>query len=184
MVMAFRWHRGHRGCGVVRARRDELDAPRTGFLGHPRQQLAQHGPWRDNLLAEDVHRDAEAFEQARRPGARERVERLAGAGDGVLVDLATCQPEVQQVRYEQQGFRGVQRRLAAHGRGIELDEGVQVHELDTGCTEDLGLRHAAEHLIQHPFRAAVAVVVWIAEQSVLAVEQRVVHAPGVQPDAG
>ena len=66
----------------------------------------------------------------------------------------------------------------------ELDQGVELHELDAGRGEDLGARHAAERLSLHGIIAAVAVMVRQPHQPVVAVEQPIVHAPGVDPQAG
>ena len=68
--------------------------------------------------------------------------------------------------------------------GAELEERVDLHELDAGRLEDLGRGHACEGVLHHAAAAAVPVVVGVAEERALGVQQGEVDAPGVDADAG
>ena len=59
-----------------------------------------------------------------------------------------------------------------------------MQELNAGLLEDLGTRRPAERLGQHAVGPAVPVVVGIADQPAVPVQQAEIHAPGVHADAG
>ena len=67
-----------------------------------------------------------------------RVEHLAGAGVGELVDLDAGEEVVEQVRHEQQRLGHVQQRRAVALQGQQLEQRVEAHELDAGLAEEFG----------------------------------------------
>ena len=126
----------------------------------------------------------EALQQRYRPIPRPGIDALTGRRVGELARLAAAQPEVQEVGHHQQGLRPLQLWIIVNHHGQELVQGVDRHELDPGGGVDFLARHAAKSLIQHALCTPVAIVIGVADQLVGAVQQRKIHAPGVQADPG
>jgi len=162
--------------------RDDRHALRARLARHRLVQRAERRAGRHDL-AEKVGGDAQSLQHRLRPAARVRVVELGGGRVGELVGLAAREPEVQQVGHHQERAGGLQQGRVVQAHRHQLKERVQLHELDAGRAVDLLARHEAEGLLHHAVRAVVAVVVGQAEQFVVAVEQRVVHAPRVHADS-
>ena len=158
------------------------DARHVCSIDHPRCQSTQHGTGQDDL-GKDTGRDAHGFQQRRGPCAAPRVIALGGRGVAELAGGSAGKPVVEEVRHGEERGRTLQRRRLVDHHGKQLVEGVDLHELDAGLREDLLAGHAFEGLLQHAVCPIVAVVVGVADQSALPIEQAEVDAPGIQADA-
>jgi hypothetical protein len=67
--------------------------------------------------------------------------------------------------------------------GEQLVEGVYPDKLDAGRLVDLLFRHPLKGFLHHSFRAGVAVVERVGDESTLPVQEREVYRPGVHPYA-
>jgi hypothetical protein len=67
--------------------------------------------------------------------------------------------------------------------GVELEEGVELHELDAGGCEDLVAGEFGEDFFEVAIGAGVAVVDGVCEELAAVVEEAEVDAPGVDADA-
>ena len=98
-----------------------------------------------------------------------------------LRDADAGQPVAEQVGDEQHRPRGLERRRAA-GR-CQLVDGVERQELEAGPRVELGARHDLVDWFHGRRRPVVAVVIRLPEQPPLLVQQPVVDAPRIDPDA-
>ena len=85
----------------------------------------------------------------------------------------------EQVGHERDPLGGRAPRLV----GEQLEDRVDRHRLDAGDRVELARGHARVRARDHPLGARVAVVERQPEHAAVAVEQRVVDAPGVDADA-
>ena len=131
---------------------------------------------------EQPRREAGPLHQPHRPGPGPDIVELRGGRVGQLrADLAG-EPVGEQVGDQQQGpGRGQLRR--PRGRG-ELVDRVDRQLLHPGGRVQLLGWDLGEHLRDHALGPRVPVVHRVAEQRAAAVEQAVVHAPGVDAHAG
>ena len=122
--------------------------------------------------AERPRRQADALDQLQRPFARARVQQPGRRGVRALVGQLAAQPVGEQVGHERDR-RGVADAIV----GQQLVDGVDRHVLDAGDARSRRHRSA-------PVGALVAVVEGETDHAPALVEQRVVHAPGADADAG
>jgi len=158
---------------------DNREAPCAGLGYDVGKELAQHGARRDDRW-ENTCRYAHPVNQRSGPIPSERIQALAGTGDGALAHLAAGEPVVEQIGNEEQGLCHLQEGIISHHHRKELVERVDLHELDACGCEDLLTRNSTECLLEHSVRAAVPVMVGIAQQHPRAVQQREVNAPCIQ----
>ena len=162
---------------------DDRDAIHARLVGEGAQQLADHrARWHD--LAEDRRRQPEPAEQIHGPGPRRRVEALRRAGDRQLVRQAAAQPVAEEVGHHQQPVGRLEGGGPAQLQREELIEGVDRHEARAGAPEDLLAADVVEGRLGRALGEAVPVVVRVAQQRPLVVQQREVDAPGVDGHAG
>ena len=146
------------------ARRDDgRVAAQTGRGQHVGQHVSQHGARRHDFR-QDARGQVQLRHEAGRPAAVAPVEELGGGRDGVLGDLAPGEPVVKQVRHHQQRVGEIEQRVSAVSHAVQLEDGIELHELDAGDVKDDVAGHDAENDLRHAVCACIAVVHWIAQQ--------------------
>jgi hypothetical protein len=169
-----------RAGGVVRRRRHHADSGPAVALER-RPERPEIGTRLDERR-HDRGRHADRLEQRRRPGPRAGVEQLGGRRVGVLAGARPAQEQVAEVGQHQQPIR--RRRQPVADVGGELVDGVDRHELDAGAGEDRVAPEPGADVLHHAVGARVAVGDRLFEDPAAAVDQAIVHAPGVDADAG
>ncbi len=155
----------------------------SDLLGHRREERPQHRPRRDDL-PQDARGNAQPLQHVARPIAGPGIVELAGGRLRELADLASSEPEVEEIGHHQQPLGRLQLGGVAEGHGQELVQGVELHELDARALEDFLAGDAAEGFLHHAVGSGVAVVVGVADEPIVAIQQGEVHPPGVQPHGG
>jgi hypothetical protein len=89
---------------------------------------------------------------------------------------------VEEIRQQQD--RPDPARRPGAGVRSQLEEGVEREELDPAAPVELRTRNDGQHLLHHPGGARVAVTDRTLDERAAVVEEGIVHAPGVHPDAG
>jgi hypothetical protein len=146
----------------VRAGKDYLHANQVGIFGDAGLKLAQPRARRRDL-PENVRRKAEFGQQFGRPAAGLRIEELRRGSVRRFVGLDPRQEPVKQVRDHQEGLGDIEQRRIGQPHRQQLIERVELHELKAGRGENLFARDDGKSPVEDAGRAAVAVVVGIAE---------------------
>ena len=95
----------------------------------------------------------------------------------------SAEPEVEDVRHEEEGVRRLERRVVVSGHAPELEHRVDRHQLDSRPLVQLAGRHPLEDAPPRPGAAGVAVVHRVLQEPAVAVDQAEVDAPRVDRDA-
>ena len=111
------------------------------------------------------------------------IEALGGGGIGEFAGQAAAQPVVEQVGDGEKGLGSSKLRIIGNYHRQQLVQGVDLHELDAGLGEDFRLRNPLEGFFQHAIGAGVAVVIGLAQQGTILVQQGKIHAPGIECQA-
>lgn len=168
--------------GVVSGGADDEHRSDAGLLGDCRKQRSDDHR-RPGRLRHDAHRESKVGQKVGGPAARGRIEALRGAGDRRVGAFEARQAPVKEVRHEKEGRGAVEPAVAGVTVGEELIKRVERHELNSGAGEDLLARDDLKRTIHHAGCARIAVVMRGVEEPVGGVEQSVIHAPGVDPEA-
>ena len=119
-------------------------------------------------LAEDVRRQAQGLQQLRGPSTLHRIVELRGAGLRHFVALHARQQPVHEVGHQQDRLGNVQQRRPSQLHRQELIERIDLHELQARVAENLFAGNDGEGLLEHAVGTAVAIVIGIAQQFVVA----------------
>ena len=174
----------HRRCRVVSCHGYYRHGPQPRHLLH---LLRQHTYLRARLYhaAKVPARQSHALQQPLRQVTRARIQHLRCRGNGVLTHRLARQHPTQGIGHEEHLPTVLQGRVASLLHGIQLEQRVEVHELNT---RDVVHRLAVCHPVQvllHPFEGVrVAVGHRIAQQRTVLTHQHKVHPPRVNTDAG
>ncbi len=163
-----------------------MSADRAHGRAHGGGVTFEHGAeletGRYDLAGERARPQPQPRRQVGRPAPAASLEQAGGGGDRQLVGERPGQPQPDQVGHQREVFGGA--GGGAAGLGGQLVHGVDRHRLDAGAPVELLAAHSgvgAVHVLGR--RALVTVAERQPEHPVLAVEERVVTAPGIDPDA-
>ncbi len=107
------------------------------------------------------------------------VEQLGGGSHGVFADGLACQHIGEGIRDEEDLVGVFQSGAAVVAQGVELEKGVELHELYAGPVVDFALVVHLHVALDRAVRLRVAVAVREAEELAVLAEEGEVAAPGV-----
>ncbi|GMA91465.1 hypothetical protein GCM10025869_19940 [Homoserinibacter gongjuensis] len=162
----------------MRSHRRDHGIRRPRSAQRTRQQAAEHRSGIDEAAGE-VRGNVEALHERGIPLARAHLDEARRGGVGALGDLASREPEGEQIGDEQEGVGPLER--ARKPVGGELEEGVERQVLQAVARIELGCRHALVHDVDGREVAVVAVRVRLAQHPSIA-QQRVIDGPRVDAD--
>ena len=145
----------------------------SDVLSHRPQDGAGHGQ-----VSKEPLRKTEAVDEVPVPFPSSRLQQTRCAGVGVLLHLDSGESEGKVVRNEEQTLRLLEHVRILRLLRQQLVDSVELLVLDAGAPVQLLTRHGACDLVC----PAVPVCHGRCQQSVLGVEQHVVHRPGVDGD--
>ena len=79
-------------------------------------------------------------------------------------------------------LRILERRKTFLRLGIELEDGVEIHDLDAGGPVEFLTRNGLEHLFRNAFGVRVTVGAGVTQQGAVFGHEAEIHAPGVYAD--
>ena len=170
------------GAGVMRRRRDHLHSGMEPGAG---AQTGKHSPdLRAGLHDLGQHRcgQTELLQQIHRPRLLRRMKKLRRRCVREFSDARATHFEMQVVRDHQEAIRRRQHRRVEFVRSEKLVERIDLHELRPARRENLLVRHARLHLLQHAMRACVAIIPRLFDQLARLVDQHVIDAPSIRAD--
>ncbi len=89
---------------------------------------------------------------------------------------------MEKVRHEQQAIRCIEHGGRMFLPGQQLVKRIESHELQAGLGENLRAGNLPERLLHQSIGAGVAVMIRLAKNLIVPVEQDEIHAPGVRAD--
>ena len=172
---------GDGGRCVMAGDGDDRNLRHTAGLGN---LFAEHA---DDLAGlddgqEHVAADPQSFQQRLVELAGSLVHHAGSGGDGVLAHFVSCQHIGQQIRHEQDAFRAAQGREAFPDLRIQLENGVEIQNLDTGRPVEFLPGNGPEHFLRNTVRIGVAISAGIPQKGTVIGHETEVHAPGVNTD--
>ena len=174
-------HGGNCGGGVVACDGDHGHLPDAGFVG---DFLLQNSNFCSRLhyLGQDVRVDAQSLKEGLLELAGVLVHHAGGGSIGVLAYHLTGEHVGQQVRHEQDLVCLEQGLVSGLLLRIELEDGVEVHDLDASDAVEFIARDDAEHLFGDALGVGVTVGPGPLEQLAVGSDGTEIDAPGVYTD--
>ena len=93
------------------------------------------------------------------------------------------QPVREQVRHRQERVGYLESRIVGANHAQQLVERVDLVGLNARRGVDFRPSHSLERQVHHPVRAPIAIVIWVAEQPSIAIQEAEVDPPRIDAHA-